>query len=452
MKNYLDLTDDSVLEGTAAEDLEEVLINIDNDRRYMVIEPEDLRFLVLDPKYTPFDYKGVVVPASSETPDTKTFTRLTVPEEILKLPYDLRKESVDVGVYFINPDNALFPMSVEAINDLQVRLGVNGRGTDYKSPLLMELLCEIAKNSYAKVYQDPVTGLFKAIPDGNSQREAKFSKRKKENPIRQFGMTVVLLQDHEDNNIEKVFSFRSAKYVPIEQKNVLEVLHEMQMMGKHRINHWFVSHFMTSVDVCFDDVAEEFTERFSLSEKVIPCFRVNTSDTGRSSLRISKYLVLERTGTEVALRLPECEQERKYELTRHFGKTDIKELVAKINKNLFYTFKAVPEKLGQLVFLGDAPTKDALSIAFKAMKLQKHAGVIISQDLEEKIVKDLAAKLPPVQRVYDSVYSALFAADDPDLDLSDNQKEELRNSALLAVFPTEEYKNIEIKTAVPAAV
>ena len=454
MEKYLDLVDGSVLEGTTEEELEEVLTNIDRDREYRVITPDQLRFLVLD-EATPNDYCGVVIPASTTTCAYRTFDRLPIPEDLFAImSAELRKEGIGVGVYFIDPDKHILPVSIEAINDMQVRLGLNGKGTDYKSPMLMELLCDLAKNQYVKVYEDPETGRLKAEKNGNSQKEA-YSKRFRTAPNKVFNMTVVMLKDHENDSIKKVFSFRSGKYVPIEQKNILEVLHRMKMMGNPSLHSWRVSHFITEADVCFEEVAEEFSQRLGVPEKVIPCFRINTSDTGRSSLRIAKYLILERTGeetTEIALRLPECEQEKKYELTRHFGKTDIDDLVGKINANLFATFKTVPEKIGKISFMGDAPTKDALRIAFKAMKLQKHAGVIISQDLEEKIVEDLASKLPPVQRLFDTVYAVLFAASNEDLDLSENQREELRTSALLAVFPTEDYEKIIIKTAVPAAV
>jgi hypothetical protein len=439
--NYLELVDSATLEGTTIDELKEALQNTDKDRKFAVISPEDLKFFCLD-KYTPVNMTGVIVPPAADDGYTTRYNRMFVPGYIKQLPEELRRESINVGVFYVDKENnELVPVSVSALDDLQTHIGISGRATDYKSPLLMQLLCEMAKNQFDKVYMNP-DGTFAAVSNGNSQKENYVRKKATSPADKHFGFTVVLLKDHMNQDIRKVFSFRSERYVPIPQESIIECIHNMQMMGKPELHHWKMSHFMTEADVTFPEVGDEFSNRFNLKDKVIPTFRINTSDTGRSSLRISKYLILERTGKEIPLRLPECEQERKYELTRHFGRTDIAALICKINSNLFATFKRVPELMTQLMFMGAAPVKEVLAAGFRAMNLQRHAGVVIAQELEEKIVEEIASQLPLVQDVMDTVYAALFAADNDQLTISDHQREELRNNALLSVFPVDVYKAI----------
>jgi hypothetical protein len=95
-----------------------------------------------------------------------------------------------------------------------------------------------------------------------------------------------------------------------------------------------------------------------------------------------------------------------------------------------------------------------LEIAFRAMGLQKHPGVIISQDLEEKIINEMEKLLPAQQYVIDTIFAVLFAADNKGLSISDNQREELRATALRCVFATQDYKDLveETKKLTTAAV
>ena len=346
----------------------------------------------------------------------------------------------------------MFPVSMNAFEDLQARIGLRGSGTEAKTPLLLEYICETAKNRLDQLRYDPSSCTFEVVPNGKSQKEKYVGKNKTEPADKYFGFTVVYLCDHDNSNIQKVFSFRSEKYASIPQKSIILCIDGMQMMGTPVLHRWKVSHFFTEADVTFPAVAEAFSNVFSCKDKVIPCFRINTSDTGRSSLRISKYLVLERSGEEIALRLPKSERESTYELTRHFGSTDIQNLISKINTNLFDTFKSVPEKMQMLFGLESAPVKETLEVAFAAMKLQDHAGVIISKDLQDKIIEQLVSLLPHTQRIIDTVYAALFAADEESLNISDNQREELRNNALLALWPVDKYQELEIKQGVKQAV
>lgn len=452
MSIYLKLNDAATLEGTTMESLTDALKTIDADRKYMTVTPDKLAFFVLD-KDTPLTGTGVLLPPKEATINRKLYNRMYVPTEIKDLPEEVRREAIQVGAFIIDPDTKeVLPVSEVAFDDLMSRLGIFGRATEYKSPALMEYLLELAKNQFDKVYLNG-NGNFEAVKDGNSQKE---KLRKKDHGVamnKNFAFTVVLLRDHENPNIRKVFSFRSERYAPIPQEAIVECIHRMQMMGKPELHHWKLNHFLTESDVTFPEVGDEFSRVFGLKEEVIPCFRINTSDTGNSSLRISKYLILQRTGKEIPLRLPESEQEKKYELTKHFGRTDIDSLIGRINRNLFDTFKRVPQMMQEIMFMGNAPVKETLAAGFRAMHLQKHSGVVIAQDMEEKIVDALASHLPPVQDVLSTVYAVLFAADDEALDfLSENQREELRNNALLSVFPVDEYQELTKRACVPAAV
>ena len=451
--NYLKLNDTAELEGTDMNGLTEALKTIDLDRQYLDVAANQLAFFVLD-QDTPQTGTGLFLPPKERTMNSKRYVRMYVPEELKNLPEEIRYEAIRVGTFFIDPKTRdIIPVSDNALKDLMVRLGVNGKAAEcYKSPILMEYLIELAKNQFDKVVLNK-SGEFESVSNGNSQKE-KLRKKDKGVPMdKQFNFTAVLLRDHEHPEIRKVFSFRSERYAPIPQEAVLECIHNMQMMGKPELHHWKLNHFLTESDVTFPEVGEEFSKVFGLQEEVIPCFRINTSDTGNSSLRISKYLILKRTGQEIPLRLPESEQEKKFELTKHYGRTDIQALIGKINRNLFDTFKRVPQVKQEIMIMGNAPVKETLAAGFRAMGLQKHGCILIAQDLEEKIVNALASQLPPYQDVLSTVYAVLFAADDETLDfLTENQREEIRNNALLSVFPVDEYRELTRRASVPAAV
>ncbi len=474
----LSLVDNSIITGTDFKSLEAALTDIDKRRVYERIQPEDLRFFVLD-KYTPTLGTGVLIPP--ERNHYQALYQRVFADEIKDIPPELRAESIDVGVFFVckDPEDRekfkYIPVSKDALDDLLVRVGLHGKATDYKSPLLMEYVCEAAVNQYDKIYQDPVTGKFEAIKNGNSQKDSASMKRKVPSAYavnKKFGLTMVMLkEDESEKSVRKIFSFRSDRYTPIEQENVLRCIEglkpkdkkededltgktpESHGLGEPTLHHWSVGHFMTEAYVTFNTVTEEFSRSFKLPYKVAPALRIKTSDCGRSSLNCSRCYVLEHSGVEIALDLPVSDNESRYELTRHFGKADIDALVKRITKNLHETYKSVPEKLNQLAFhTGEAPTKETVRIAFKAMKLQRHAGAIISQDLEEKIVDSLSAMLPPVQRVFETVYAVLFSPMNEDLPITESQREALGQHVILSVFPVEEYQSIEIKAAVPAAV
>lgn len=448
--NYITLHNDSRISGKDEGELMEALRDIDERTTFEKVMPDELAFLVADnlTRNTGNKTDGSVkrIPAYHDDGLTKSYDRHFLPNTILQMDdKTLLKESVDTGVFLIKGDEC-WPIAPDAITDLQNMLGIRGPGTEVKTPALFELLIELAKNKFDKAFFNEATGNLDAIENGNSVKG-------KSN----LAFTIVKMQDKENPEIKKVFSFRTGKYTPIPQESIKYVLNHMDglrtmgLMKKYELDKWSIDHNMTMVDIRFDEIAEEFNNIFSVKDPVIPCLRMQTSDTGKSSLKISRYLILQRTGQEVTLRLPEMLQdegakiEKTYVSTRHIGNTDIEALVKRVNKNLYSAFKKVPEALDEIIFLGEAETEAVVKTAFKAMGLQR-CGVVINQNTEEKIVESICKDLPKVQNVYDTIYYVLFSAENPDLDITENQREELRQKALLSIFPAEKYRKIVEET------
>ena len=463
--NYLDLMNDSRISGTDENELVEALKDVEKRTVFDKINPEELSFLVAD-NFTRImgkvtDSSVVRVPAYFDDGMNKKYYRNYLPESILKMDNkDLLKEIVKSGVFFVKGEDC-WPIAPDAMSDLQNMLGVRGTGTEVNTPVLMELLIQLAKNMFDQPFYDETTGKLDAIKGGNNYK-VKYSVKKRDIDA-SHSFTIVRLQDKDNPHISRIFSFRTGKYTPIPQTSIIEVLDRMQglrsmgLMKKYEMDKWSIDHNMTMVDIRFDEIAEEFNNIFSVKDPVTPCLRLQTSDTGKSSLKISRYLILQRTGQEVTLRLPEMLQdegakiEKAYVSTRHLGKTDIDALVDRVNKNLYSAFKQVPEALDKLLFLGEAETKTIVKEAFRSMGLQRN-GVVINQKTEEKIVESICKDLPKVQNVYDTIYCVLFSAENPDLDITETQREELRLNVLLSIFPVEKYKKIveETKTALAA--
>lgn len=467
--NYLSLLNDARISGIDENELFEALQDVENRTTFIRIEPEDLKFFVADNftrhtgKITDASVKRV--PACFDDGMTKRYNRHYLPEAIMSMSdKSLLKESIETGVFFIRDDGSCWPVAPDAISDLQNMLGLRGFGTEVHPPVLFEFLIELAKNQFDKPYLDEGTGNLNAVEGGNNFK-IRYNSKKADLDIHH-GFTIVRMKDR-DSDIEKIFSFRTGKYAPIPQTAIIKVLDRMQglrslgLMKKYNMHQWSIDHGMTQVDIRFDEIAEEFNNVFSIKDPVTPCLRLQTSDTGKSSLKISRYLILQRTGQEVTLRLPEKLQdegakidaeEKSYVSTRHIGKTDIEALVDRVNNNLYSAFREVPKAMEELLFLGEADTEETVKTAFHEMRLQR-SGVIINQKTEEKIVKKICEDLPKTQNVYDTVYCVLFAAENPDLDITESQREELRQRVLLAIFPIKKYEKIveDTKTAITAA-
>lgn len=433
--NFLSLMDESTIKGVEINDLVEVVKDLDNRREFIHVDPDEVSFIVVNSVDNTIP-NGIVVPATNATENEhgnieKNFKTREM-KFIKELPIELAKETVNCGVYMNVPGEFVpIPMSVDAVTDIMNYVGLRGTATEFRTPQLMELICELIKNKSPKVilrddntaYEDPL---------GNSTIRV----YKKRGAIpKKFDFTLSILRDRDNPNIKKIFSCRSGKYTNIPQKSIIDIIDQAQMMGKSQLMNWEVSQKITSATIGFVDVAEEFSKLYQLRDTIIPCFKISTSDTGDSSLRIAKYMMLAYNHASVYLRLPQSDGERSAVLTRHYGDNvsdRIGNLILKANTDLFKAFREFPEKLAKIAIKGTANAKKALTAAFKAMKLQKSA-VVISQDCEEKIIECLCEQLPEKTDLIDCVYTALFASENNNLDITEYQREELRKNALLAV-------------------
>ena len=463
----LNLQDNCEIRGTSQEELNEVLSDKDARTEMYVLDPKDVSFAIVD-EHTPVDDTLRIVPPIVNNGYGKQYSRVPIDRYYFnKMETPIQDEAINSSVFLMETNRegtkqTPVPVSAEAIKSLQSLLSVGGSG-EVVNPTMVEHLAELVRNEFDKIVLRD--GKLETVKDGRSTRERYKRKKNVErlpmmemlgmdpdalNNKKNNRLTVVLMKDKAEKGIRKVFSFRSGKYTRIQQTAVMEILRNLdgltteadedgKTLPKYEMRDWTVTHFMTEANISFDSVAEQFSTMYNLKEKVIPCFRINTSDTGNSSLRITKHFLCSLGTEEVYLSLPHTVGEMDYVLSRHYGKTDIENLVSKLNRDVFGDFKAIPENLSKIALMGMAETEKVLRIAFNAMQLQTN-GVIINKKLEERIVSQMAAMLPKYESVYDTLYYVLYASENEDIDLTDNQREELRSKALMATFATAEYE------------
>ena len=445
--NKLYLLDDSAVFGTTLADLVDATANKDARTSYIVTDAAHCAFL-LPVNVIGGQPMGINIPYANSNKDmykgteTRDYT-IREMEFLKKIPLDIAREAFKCGVFIEIDGMDPLPMSVEAVYDLLNFVGIRGQATECRTPALMEYAYETMRNMMPKVELNE-RGEAKLLPLGNSQVTVY---KKRGTVPKSFEFTLSVMRDEDNPNVKKVFACRSGKYTPIPQKSLIEIIDGFQMMGKPEVLHWELNHKITEAVVGFMDIAEEFTNVFQLKEPIIPGFRLTTSDTGNSSLRVEKTVVLKRNGIEICLpalaSIPEeneSETEQEKEINRayarHYGK-DIPErilgLIGKANTNMYKSFKAYPKALSELAFMGEGDTTALLKEGFRAMELQKHC-VIVSQELETKIVESLAKEMTPISDVLDVVYTILFASENKNLDISENQRAELRRNAMKAVF------------------
>ena len=455
---FLSLMDSSTVSGTKEEELKSVLKDIDARREFIPVKVNDMTFTVVNGVDSGVPV-GIVIPEKTvEAKDGEEIISKSYESQFMdyieNLPTDLAIEAIDCAVFMtVKSDRKEkeLPMSVRAVEDLMGFVGLHGPATERRTPELMQLVYELLKNQMPKViYNNNNTATLD--PYGNT-----VVKNYKYRGIvpKCYDMTLSILRDHENPEIKKIFSCRSGKYTKIEQQNVLDIIERADLLGKGKpeVLRWKVTQQLTEVIAGFMEVADEFSTEFEMKAKIIPCFRILTSDTGDSSLRIEKYLMFERNGNEACLRLPEVNGEKASVLTRHCGDNmsdRVIDLIFRTNTELFKTFREFPEKLAGLMAKGKADTYETVRTSFEAMRLQKGA-VIINKEIEEKIIEALVENMPKRQDILDTVYAVLFVADNPDIDfITENQREELRRKALLAVFGDFDAMRSCITPAVPA--
>lgn len=420
MKNLLD---SAVFTVNNYDEAKALFAEFDATTKFVKLKASDIRFAVIVDNDNALP-KAAIIPGTVD--NGFGYVNRYNPVETLNttlMPDALKNESAKGRVFIELPNIGLVPMSEQAIADLQFFVGLRGEGVESHCVEEMDLIHRLIMNHIPTYCY---SGGYIKIDEGSSLRD-------KRGRVKEFEFTVMYREDPDTGN-KKVFSCRTGRYLPIKQAEIERVIDAIQMFGKAEMQKAEATHFMTSVYMIYPEVGEQFTKAFNLgNKKVVPGFKIRTSDTGDSSFCIEKYLYFEDQGNlRFGAVLPSDDGERSRLSAYHYGKEkDFEALRRIVNTDMFTTFKKFPERIAALTAMGEINVKDGLTMAFQAMKLRK-TGSILSEDKEKAIVNELAASMGvETAPAYFVAMAAVTAGDNTDLSLSANQRDGLKARALM---------------------
>ena len=423
MKNLQDTAEFTVNNFDEAKNL---FAEFDATTHFVKVAADDIRFAVIVENETDAA-KAVIIPGNVDNGYGYTNRYNQVERMDMNLMTDgLKNEVASTGVFMEVPGLGFVPMSPNAVSDMQNFVGLRGEGVESHCPEEMELIYRLIQNKLPEFCYNRNGGGFMKLDKGSSLRD-------KHGRVKNFEFTVMYREDP-DTGVKKIFACRTGKYRPIEQKEICKVIDAIQMFGTPEMQKTEATHFMTAVYEIYPEVGEQFAKAFNLNDKkVIPGFKIRTSDTGDSSFCIERYLYFDDKGSyRFGAVLPSDDGERSRLAVYHYGKEkDFETLRRIVNNDMFTTFKKYPQRIAALTAMGDINVKDGLTLAFQAMKLRK-TGSVLSEEKEKTIVEELAntfgAETAPA---YFVAMAAVTASENTQLSLSVNQREGLRARALM---------------------
>lgn len=433
------LTDNTEFNASVYPEAIELLKKFDENTHFVKVYPDDIKFAVIE--NVTADYaKCRIIPGNAIT-EYGTLKRENPVEnfELNDFETELRAEAVKTGVLMEVPGMGFMPMSEFAIADIQFFVGLRGDGIVSHCPEEMELIYRLMQNSIPSFNYNENEG-FTSDPNGNSLRDMRKN-------VKEFYFTVMYREDPV-TGVKKIFSVRTGKYLSIAQMNITKVVEAIKMFGNPTMQKFEATHFKTAIYEVYPEVGEQYAKSFNLRDKkVIPGFKIRTSDTGDSSFCIEKYLYFEDRGNiRFGYVLPaDDDRERSKVSVYHYGKEkDFDRIKSMVNQDMFITFKKFPERIAALASIGEINIKEGLTIAFQAMKLRK-TGSILSEDREKALVEEIAKSFGTDNApAYYVAMAAVTAGDNEELTLSENQREGLKSRALLVFNAVDEFKQIVV--------
>jgi hypothetical protein len=432
------LTDVTEFNATTFEEAIDLMKMFDENTNFVKVYPEDLKFAVVET----VDSNAArcrIVPGDAVT-EYGTLKRSNSVElfELNDYDVDLRQEAVKTGVFMFIPGQGFVAMSPEALADIQNFVGVRGDGVASHCPEEIEFTYRLMLNKIPSFNYTVEEG-FTSDPTGNSLRDMRKN-------VKEFYFTVMYREDPV-TGVKKVFSVRTGKYLSIAQMNITKVVDAIKMFGNPVMQKFEATHFKTSIYEVYPEVGDQYAKAFNLRDKkVLPGFKIRTSDTGDSSFCIEKYLYFESGNIRFGYVLPaDDDRERQRVSVYHYGREkDFEKIKSMVNQDMFITFKKFPERIAALASIGEINIKEGLTLAFQAMKLRK-TGSILSEDREKALVEELAKSFgTDTAPAYYVAMAAVTAGDNEELSLSDTQREGLKSRALLVFNAVENFKQIVI--------
>ncbi len=207
-------------------------------------------------------------------------------------------------------------------------------------------------------------------------------------------LTLAVRKD--DQNRHKIFGVLSAKYQPVSQNTLNEIIAKLladKTLGEPVVKEWIIDHSYTRLYIEFPDAAEEFAATYGLSDKNIPGLVVMSSDTGDCSVSVKG--TYRRPGSRNYAIVDEVSH-------RHIGNLDPDEIVKACDDEVIAEFRKLPEalaeKIGSVIGNGDVSTpegrvKNGKAVRSSIRRAMEELGINKALADSKKRLKDLSAAL-----------------------------------------------------------
>jgi|GEM_PF-3422343 len=249
-----------------------------------------------------------------------------------------------------------------------------------------------------------------------------------------------LVMRKSDDGIKKIFSVLGSAYAPIKQNVVKDIIEESEkILGMKAVLKKFTAdNFITRAYIEFPDKAEEFSRTYHLKDDdhVYPGVCISTSDIGDSSLTVWGTIRIGKIESPAF-----CgEYSRK-----HSGEIKLDEIGEKINQNIFDEYKAIPERLVDLLAIEVDDPKAVITAACKEAGFNKILGKNETKDFIEALSDEFVDGV--TYTAYD-IATGLVSAADRVKGLSDNTLLLFRKNIKDAIFVNYEDITSRLKSGV----
>ncbi len=150
-----------------------------------------------------------------------------------------------------------------------------------------------------------------------------------------------------DNGHKKIFAFRSANYLPINQDVIFNIVSEIEFSCHTNVSweKWEIYSCYTEVIVSLPDVFTEINSEYTLPSDYLPCLLIKTSDTGDSSLLVYEAW---KTGKNTYILGNKVSE-------KHWGKFDELAFVDRVKTCIFDKLYEFPKMLVEAALIDVSP-------------------------------------------------------------------------------------------------
>ena len=157
----------------------------------------------------------------------------------------------------------------------------------------------------------------------------------------------------ESEGVAKIFAFLTTNYIPVPLDIINEItdklIHESKL-GKAECIQWNANHDMVSIDYKFTEYADELSDVYGLTEKMIPCVRLMTSDVGECSIRATGFWMTEN-GDKVI-----CDEYAKaHKGSMEKGGISVSEIKKNVEERIFDKYVVFPQRMKALAYVKVTP-------------------------------------------------------------------------------------------------